>query len=517
MGNSGRNRSGDVAGTGELKAVAEQALRLGARALGKGRAWLNETWSNDRNRRDDMAQHQGRSGRESEARGQRQQDSQGRRYAARGDDESWMHDKHRQASNAGYADYAYDPDYERGREYGHASAGDYGREYAEGRGDERHPRQHTGQQPGARFGPRPGRDEGRGWRQDGAPQAYAQQEGARHRGERGLYGAYGPDAASRGDRGERYDDSGWRAGGFDERSQAVGWEDDRGDAPGDSPRGDRGGPRQGDPRHGYYVYGGESGGSGGRERLHDYDEFDPRRGRHDQDYRDDTRRMGEGYGRSSGYAGGFSDSAYGAGFEPNDGGMRSSVYGDPSAQRGERGGSGYSGGGYREQGVASYRGHGPRNYARSDERIAEELNERLTEDELIDARDIEVRCSQGQVVLEGEVADRWMKHRAEDIADACGGVKDVDNRIRVRGRGQGGEQDRGHAVLAAGLESSGRGQAEARGAQSESSSSSAQSASTPSSTGAAGRSAGAGAGSNPGTNAGTSGTSSSAGGTSQSH
>jgi osmotically-inducible protein OsmY len=28
-----------------------------------------------------------------------------------------------------------------------------------------------------------------------------------------------------------------------------------------------------------------------------------------------------------------------------------------------------------------------------------------------------------------------MKHRAEDIAEACSGVKDVDNRIRVQAGG----------------------------------------------------------------------------------
>lgn len=79
-----------------------------------------------------------------------------------------------------------------------------------------------------------------------------------------------------------------------------------------------------------------------------------------------------------------------------------------------------------------YRGFGPRNYARSDERIAEEINERLTDDEDIDASDLNVRVSEGKVMLEGSVERRWMKHRAEDIADSCTGVKEVDNRIVVR-------------------------------------------------------------------------------------
>ncbi|RDZ29703.1 BON domain-containing protein [Lysobacter silvisoli] len=178
-------------------------------------------------------------------------------------------------------------------------------------------------------------------------------------------------------------------------------------------------PEQGDARHGYYVYGGESAGSGGRDRLTGDDQYAT-------DHAARSRSMGEGYGRSSGYAArsGFSGSAYGSGFEANPVSAREHAYDDmPST--------------YREQGLRGNRGRGPRSYTRSDERIAEDLNERLTEDDLLDASDIEVRCSEGKIVLEGEVSDRWMKHRAEDIADACSGVKDVDNRIRVRGRGQG--------------------------------------------------------------------------------
>lgn len=108
---------------------------------------------------------------------------------------------------------------------------------------------------------------------------------------------------------------------------------------------------------------------------------------------------------------------------------------------GNLGRSGY-GAGYQDRGQrfgqesrgmrgAGYQGRGPRNYIRSDERITEELNERLTDDADIDASDITVRVSDGLVTLEGTVGDRWMKHRAEDIADSCSGVKDVSNTIRV--------------------------------------------------------------------------------------
>ena len=78
-----------------------------------------------------------------------------------------------------------------------------------------------------------------------------------------------------------------------------------------------------------------------------------------------------------------------------------------------------------------FRGLGPKNYTRPDQRITEDLCERLTEDDRIDAREIEVRVSEGVVTLSGTVADRAMKHRAEDLAERCTGVRDVDNRIRV--------------------------------------------------------------------------------------
>lgn len=86
---------------------------------------------------------------------------------------------------------------------------------------------------------------------------------------------------------------------------------------------------------------------------------------------------------------------------------------------------------YRAQGHGGHRGRGPRGYTRSDERILDEVNERLCDDPIVDATDVEVRCERGCIVLEGRVPTRWMKHRAEDIADAVSGVKDVDNRIRV--------------------------------------------------------------------------------------
>ncbi len=88
---------------------------------------------------------------------------------------------------------------------------------------------------------------------------------------------------------------------------------------------------------------------------------------------------------------------------------------------------------YRARG--SYSGYGPRDYTRSDSRIREDLCERLTDDPDVDPSDIAVQVSEGMVTLEGTVEQRWMKHRAEDIADSCGGVRNVENRIRVQQHG----------------------------------------------------------------------------------
>ncbi len=80
----------------------------------------------------------------------------------------------------------------------------------------------------------------------------------------------------------------------------------------------------------------------------------------------------------------------------------------------------------------SHRGLGPKNYTRSDERIREDLNERLTDADDIDARGLNVEVSNGVATLTGTVEQRWMKHRAEDIAESCSGVRDVNNQIRVQ-------------------------------------------------------------------------------------
>lgn len=82
---------------------------------------------------------------------------------------------------------------------------------------------------------------------------------------------------------------------------------------------------------------------------------------------------------------------------------------------------------------ASYRGRGPRDYARSDDRIAEDIHHRLAADPDVDASDIEFSVEKGWVQLRGTVATRGEKYRAESLAADCQGVADVHNAIKARG------------------------------------------------------------------------------------
>lgn len=78
-----------------------------------------------------------------------------------------------------------------------------------------------------------------------------------------------------------------------------------------------------------------------------------------------------------------------------------------------------------------YRGRGPKGYRRSDERIKEDVNDRLSEG-YIDATEIEVNVVGGEVTLTGTVNSRMDKRRAEDIAEYVSGVTHVENRLRVK-------------------------------------------------------------------------------------
>jgi hypothetical protein len=88
-----------------------------------------------------------------------------------------------------------------------------------------------------------------------------------------------------------------------------------------------------------------------------------------------------------------------------------------------------------------HRGRGPRGYARSDQRMQEDICERITDDPHVDASDIDIKVEDGVVTLSGSIESRWMKYYLEDLVDRCPGVKDIRNELSTRraGREQAGE------------------------------------------------------------------------------
>ena len=78
-----------------------------------------------------------------------------------------------------------------------------------------------------------------------------------------------------------------------------------------------------------------------------------------------------------------------------------------------------------------HRGRGPSGYKRSDDRIREDVNDRLTDDSWLDASNVEVSVQEREVTLSGTIASREDKRRAEDLADSVPGVTLVQNNLRV--------------------------------------------------------------------------------------
>ena len=86
---------------------------------------------------------------------------------------------------------------------------------------------------------------------------------------------------------------------------------------------------------------------------------------------------------------------------------------------------GYAGGGYSDVSWVA-----PAE-TRHDDRIREDVRDRLVMSAEVDANDIEVLVEAGEVTLEGNVETRHMKQIARDIAAAVPGVSSVHNRLHV--------------------------------------------------------------------------------------
>jgi len=145
-------------------------------------------------------------------------------------------------------------------------------------------------------------------------------------------------------------------------------------------------------------------------------------------YRRGGQERGSSY-RSSGYQDEF-----------NRGG-RGNNYGSPQrygsgnySHYGSEGSLGrdYGGEQYGQQSQQSYRGRGPKGYERSDERLKEMVCERLTDDPMIDASEVSIEVTNKTVRLTGTVDDRRIKYMIEDVIEQVGGVRDIDNQLRVQ-------------------------------------------------------------------------------------
>jgi osmotically-inducible protein OsmY len=83
------------------------------------------------------------------------------------------------------------------------------------------------------------------------------------------------------------------------------------------------------------------------------------------------------------------------------------------------------------RGEQTFVGRGPKGYRRSDERIREDVCDRLADDPHVDASEIDVVVKDGEVTLSGTVHERLAKRRSEDLAAMISGVRDVQNHLRI--------------------------------------------------------------------------------------
>jgi hypothetical protein len=78
-----------------------------------------------------------------------------------------------------------------------------------------------------------------------------------------------------------------------------------------------------------------------------------------------------------------------------------------------------------------FAGRGPKGYQRADDRIREDVCDRLTDAPFLDASGIEVTVNNGEVTLSGTVPNREQKRRSEDLIEHVTGVREVNNTLRI--------------------------------------------------------------------------------------
>lgn len=256
---------------------------------------------------------------------------------------------------------------------------------------------------------------------------------------------YGRGEGRSNDYGSRRQGRGYNRGNYDdyenEGSYSGGYPSDFSSDTGESYFG--GSKRYGEGNSGGESYGGFSGSSMSDRNYGGSSDYD----RDNENYNRGSYRRGGSYGQqSSNFGQGYNqdydrqnygsarsdygDRAYGGrlnnqGMEDDRGWIDkasdevSSWFGDDDAER------------RREMDRQSHRGKGPKNYTRSDDRIKEDVNDRLSDSHYLDASNIEVSVDSGEVTLSGTVDSRYAKRQAEDLADSVSGVNHTQNNLRV--------------------------------------------------------------------------------------
>lgn len=148
-----------------------------------------------------------------------------------------------------------------------------------------------------------------------------------------------------------------------------------------------------------------------------------------------------GYDYERGYGGGYDQGRYETRERDGDFEDRAREAGDFFRRTGRKisnwfsdvaGEGGYGEDRQRYEAFRGARGRGPKGYQRSDDRISEEVHQRLTDDPWLDASEINCSVSGGEVTLSGTVDSREAKHRAERIVEDLSGVKHVQNNLRIQ-------------------------------------------------------------------------------------
>lgn len=86
--------------------------------------------------------------------------------------------------------------------------------------------------------------------------------------------------------------------------------------------------------------------------------------------------------------------------------------------------------GYEAGSESRSRGRPPRMYRRPDERVLDDVCERIARSGA-DADDVEVQVNEGVLTLSGKVPSRIDRRIVEDVAESVFGVEEVHNNLRV--------------------------------------------------------------------------------------